>query len=113
MSLTSFNVTKNVHSILGYLAILLGWTFTLRSVRYLILKKDGKTVSLVCYTPFGNNRIMDVPLKNISAKESRTTSRAYLPLKIRNTRFFYVLDMKGEFRNTRLFDNVIALNRKL
>lgn len=99
--------------LIGYLSILLGWTFTLRSVRYLVMRKDGKTLSLVCYTPFGKNRIMDVPIKNISVSESRTSSRAYLPLKVKGTRFYYLLDMKGEFKNTRLFDNVIALNRKL
>ena len=77
------------------------------------MRKDGKTISLVCYTPFGKNRIMDVPLKNISVSESRTSSRAYLPVKVKDTRFYYLLDMKGDFKNTRLFDNVIALNRKL
>lgn len=90
----------------------MGWTFTLKSVRYLVALKDGKTISLVTYTPFGKNRIINVPLRYVSAQESRQTSKVYLPLKIKGRAFYYILDMKGEFKNTRLFDNTIGLSRK-
>lgn len=86
--------------------------FTLRSVRYLVALKNGKDVSIVTYTPFGKNRIIDVPIKCISAQESRATAKTYLPLKIKNKSFYYILDMKGEFRNTKLFDQSIGLSRK-
>lgn len=92
--------------------IFVTWTFTLRSVRYLIALKNGKDVSIVTYTPFGKNRILNVPIKCISAQESRSTANVYLPLKVKNTSFFYILDMKGEFKNTRMFDQAIGLSRK-
>ena len=52
-------------------------------------------------------------MKCISAQESRATAKVYLPLKVKNRAFFYILDMKGEFKNTRLFDQSIGLFRKL
>lgn len=85
----------------------------MKSVRYLVMLKNGKDVSIVTYTPFGKNRIIDVPLRCISAQESRQMAKVYLPLKIKNHKLFYLLDMKGEFKNTRLFDHTIALKRKL
>lgn len=94
------------------MVIFIGWTFTLKSVRYLIALKNGKDVSIVTYTPFGKNRIIDVPIRCISAQESRQTAKVYLPLKVKNMNLFYILDMKGEFKNTKLFDSVIALKRK-
>lgn len=84
----------------------------MKSVRYLIALKNGKDVSIVTYTPFGKNRILNVPLTCISAQESRQTAKVYLPLKVKNMTFFYILDMKGEFKNTHLFDSVIGLKRK-
>ncbi|CRK89030.1 CLUMA_CG002497, isoform A [Clunio marinus] len=96
----------------GYLFIFSSWMYTLRSVRYLIARKNGKDISIVCYTPLGRNRIMDVPIKCISAQESRQTTKGYLPLKVKNRMFYYILDMKGEFKNTKLFDSTAGLSRK-
>ena len=92
--------------------IFVGWTFTLKSVRYLIALKNGKDISIVTYTPFGSNRVINVPLRCISAQESRQSAKVYLPLKVKNMNFFYILDMKGEFKNPQLFDSVIGLKRK-
>jgi hypothetical protein len=44
----------------------MSWMYTLRSVRMLVLRKDGKTVSIVTYGPFNRNRVLDVPLENVS-----------------------------------------------
>ncbi|CAO1425426.1 unnamed protein product [Diamesa tonsa] len=99
--------------ILGYGIIFIAWTFTLRSVRYLVLLKNAKEVSFVTYTPFGANRILNVPLRNLSAQESRTTAKTYLPIKVKGQSMFYVLDMKGEFKNTNLYDYTVGLKRKI
>lgn len=95
----------------GYGLLLLAWTFTVRSVRYLILHKGGKEVSLVTYTPFGVNRIMKVPLTAISAQESRTSASSQLPLKVKDRWLFYMLDMRGEFKNAQLYDYTAGLKR--
>lgn len=87
--------------------------YTLRSVRYLILRKGGGEVTLVTYGPFGKNRMMTVPLSNISCKEMRTHTRSSLPLKVKGHYLHYILDMKGEFRNAALFDSTAGLKRNL
>uniref|UniRef100_A0A182J6C0 Uncharacterized protein n=1 Tax=Anopheles atroparvus TaxID=41427 RepID=A0A182J6C0_ANOAO len=98
---------------IGYGVLFASWMFTLRSVRYLVLRKGGSTVSVVTYAPFGTNRIMDVPLKYVSAQESREAARVTVPIKIKNRALFYVLDMRGEFTNTRLYDYTVGMSRKL
>lgn len=95
----------------AFVIIFVGWTYILRSVKFLVAHKNGKDVSIVSYTPFGENRIMKVPIKCISAQESRTTAKTFLPLKVKNKSFFYILDMKGEFKNTKLYDQQIGLYR--
>lgn len=95
----------------AYVVLFVSWTFILRSVRYLIYAKDGKRVSLVTYTPFGKNRILTVPINCIGAAESRQTATTFLPLKVKNTKFYYILDMKGEFKNKTIYDREIGLRR--
>uniref|UniRef100_A0A2M4AY38 Uncharacterized protein n=1 Tax=Anopheles triannulatus TaxID=58253 RepID=A0A2M4AY38_9DIPT len=98
---------------IGYGILFASWMFTLRSVRFLVLRKGGDQVSVVTYAPFGTNRIMDVPLKCISAQESREAARVTVPIKIKNRALFYVLDMRGEFLNTKLYDYTVGMSRKL
>jgi TMEM70/TMEM186/TMEM223 protein family len=100
-------------SLSGYGILAAAWFFTLRSVRYLVLLKNGEVCSFVTYGPFGKNRIMDVPLKAITAEQTRQTARVHLPIKVRSRKFFYILDMRGEFLNTRLFDHTVGLKRKI
>lgn len=97
--------------LIGYGILFVSWMFTLRSVRYLVLRKGGKDVSFVTYTPFGTNRIMTVPLKMVSAEVARETAKSKLPLKIRSRAFYYILDMRGEFKNPKLFDYTVGLKR--
>lgn len=85
--------------------------FTLRSVRYLILHKGGKEVSLITNTPFGVDRTVKVPLAVISAQESRISARNQLPLKVKDRWLFYMLDMRGEFKNVKLYDYTAGLKR--
>lgn len=87
--------------------------YTLRSVRYLILRKGGGEVTLVTYGPFGKNRMITVPLRDISCTEMRNRTKTSLPLKVKNRYFHYVLDMKGEFKNAALFDSTAGLRRNL
>ncbi|CAO1426775.1 unnamed protein product [Diamesa serratosioi] len=107
------NAIAGMCMFIGYGVIFIAWTFTLRSVRYLVLLKNGKEVSFVTYTPFGTNRIINIPLKNLSAQESRTSAKTYLPIKVKGKSMFYVLDMKGEFKNTNLYDYTVGLKRRI
>ncbi|EDW73825.1 uncharacterized protein Dwil_GK19663 [Drosophila willistoni] len=99
--------------LIGYGILFAVWMFTLRSVRFLILRKGGRDVSFVTYGPFNRNRIMTVPLKCISAEESRQLARVQLPIKVRDKTLYYILDMRGEFRNPQLFDYTAGLKRRI
>lgn len=90
----------------------LGVGFSRRCVRYLVLHKDGKTVSIVTYNhPLGRNVVQEVPLTKISTRESRQSLSPYIPMKIKDRKFFFLLDRKGEFINPVLYDNTVGLNR--
>lgn len=91
----------------------MSWMFTLNSVRYLVLRKGGKFVTFVTYTPFGKNRMITIPVNCISAVESSKAAKVQLPLKVKGKLLHYLLDMKGEFLNQKLFDQTIALHRRL
>lgn len=87
--------------------------FTLRNVRFLILRKGGSKVSFVCYGPMGTNRITNVPLSCISAVQSRDAGASALPIKVQNKKFHFLLDKQGEYTNPQLFDHVINVKRRL
>jgi hypothetical protein len=47
----------------------------------------------------------------VSSQESRQNARVQLPIKVKNYRLFFVLDMRGEFKNPKLFDQTAGLKR--
>lgn len=86
--------------------------YTLQTVKYLILRKGGKTVSIVTYRPLGNNGILNVPLHCIKALEFRQNAGIILPFKVKNKFFWYMLDTRGNFTNKELFDHVVNVRRR-
>ncbi|KAG6464908.1 transmembrane protein 223 [Manduca sexta] len=106
------NTLGTVAVTVGTGSLLVIWMYTLRSVRFLVLNKGGKHITLVTYTPFGTNRMMKVPLTDVCCKEGRTAARVQLPLKVKNRMMHYMLDMRGEFKNPLLFDCTAGLFRK-
>ncbi|KAF4526236.1 hypothetical protein B566_EDAN001921 [Ephemera danica] len=95
----------------GYLILVSSWIYTLKSVRFLILRKGGTSVTFVTYGPFGKNRMCTIPLRDVSCKEARQNARVQLPIKVRGHWFHYMLDMRGEFTNAKLFDHTAGLRR--
>ncbi|KAB0792631.1 hypothetical protein PPYR_14590 [Photinus pyralis] len=99
--------------LLGYGILAISWMYTLRSVRYLVLHKGGSKVTFVTYAPFGVNRMMTVGLENMSCQQTRQNATTQLPIKVKNRFMYYILDMKGEFKNAALFDYTAGLKRTL
>ncbi|XP_044767167.1 transmembrane protein 223 [Coccinella septempunctata] len=97
--------------LIGYGILVVSWMYTLRSVRFLILNKGGQKCTLVTYTPFGRNRMMTLGLENTSCTTSRHIAPSYIPIKVKGYLFHYLLDMRGEFKNPRLFDYTVGLRR--
>ncbi|KAG7164009.1 transmembrane protein 223-like [Homarus americanus] len=96
---------------IGWGTMAICWMYTLRSVKYLILKKGGKDLVFLTFAPFGHHRSMTVPLEKVSAKQSRFSAKVTLPLKVQGSYFHYILDMSGEFTNAKLFDYSAGLQR--
>lgn len=91
----------------------MSWAYTLRSIRYLVLRKGGNQVTLVTYAPFGKNRMMTVDLKYVSAQEARQFAKVQLPIKVKGKSLYYMLDMRGQFLNPKLYDQTAGLKRNL
>lgn len=85
--------------------------YTLRSVKYLILRKGGQQVTVITHTPFGENRMLTLDLEKFNCKQTRSEAKTQLPIKIKGHLMHYILDMKGEFRHPKLFDSTCGLAR--
>ncbi|KAL1517698.1 hypothetical protein ABEB36_001433 [Hypothenemus hampei] len=107
------NSLTTIAFVIGWGILATTWTYTLRSVKYLILRKGGKQLTVVTYTPGLQNRMFTLDLKNISAMQARSTASSYIPMKVKGHWFYYMIDMKGEFRNSTLFDHTAGLKRVL
>ncbi|KAL3285406.1 hypothetical protein HHI36_019508 [Cryptolaemus montrouzieri] len=107
------NTIATLCFIIGYGILTVSWIYTLKSVRYLILNKGGNKCTIVTYTPYGRNRIMTLGLENISCKTARHSAPSYVPFKVRGHYFYYLMDMRGEFKNAQLFDYTVGLRRNL
>nr|CAG4641373.1 EOG090X0JX7 [Eulimnadia texana] len=89
------------------------WFYCWRAVKYLVLRKGGKTVAVVTYAPFAKTRQLEIPLSQISAAQSRSLARVQLPFKVKGRTGHFIVDMRGEFTNGPLFDATVGLRRQL
>ncbi|XP_049808039.1 transmembrane protein 223 [Schistocerca nitens] len=87
--------------------------YTAKSVKYLILRKGGRSITIVTHGPFGRNISRTVDLANVSCPASRGSAKGQLPIKVKGNYIHYVLDMRGEFTNPQLFDYTAGLKRNL
>ncbi|KAK9891378.1 hypothetical protein WA026_014622 [Henosepilachna vigintioctopunctata] len=107
------NTITTVCFLIGYGIIVMSWMYTLKSIRFLILNKGGQKCTIVTYGPFGKNRMFTLELENISCNASRISAPSYIPLKVKGHYFHYLCDMRGEFKNSHLFDHTVGLKRNL
>nr|CAG4651502.1 EOG090X0JX7 [Simocephalus serrulatus] len=89
------------------------WMFSLKAVKNIVLRKGGKDVTFITYAPFNKIRYLDTPLKNVSATQSRSRAPVQLPVKVKGYMGYFMIDMKGEFRNPSLFDATVGMRRML
>ncbi|KAJ8927718.1 hypothetical protein NQ314_019779 [Rhamnusium bicolor] len=107
-----FRYSLTVFSFLiGWGILCVTWMYSLKSVKYLILRKGGKEVTIVTYTPAGSNRMFTLGLENLNCKTIRTVTKSQLPIKVKGHYLHYMLDMRGEFTNPTLFDHTAGLKR--
>ncbi|XP_057365829.1 transmembrane protein 223-like isoform X2 [Daphnia carinata] len=98
---------------LGVLILGGSWMFSLKSIKNIVLRKGGKDITIITYAPFNKIRYVETPLRNVSATQSRSRAPVSLPVKVKGYMGYFVIDMKGEFKNPTLFDATVGLKRIL
>ncbi|KYN43383.1 hypothetical protein ALC56_02109, partial [Trachymyrmex septentrionalis] len=80
-----------------------------RSIKYIILNKGGKTLSIITYHMQKKKSKLNLPVGMVKSTADRQDNIGmYLPLKIKNRSFYYLVDKNGTFVNSRLFDYVMG-----
>lgn len=85
--------------------------YPMRSIKYVVLNKGGKELTFVTYGPFGINQLIRIGLENVSCTSTRQNCPAWMGLKLKGQPWFFLIDMRGDFRNTQLFDATAGLQR--
>ncbi|XP_028418524.1 transmembrane protein 223-like [Dendronephthya gigantea] len=88
-----------------------GCLYALRSVNQLVLLRDGAHILVKTYTPYGSSKLFSVPLTDVSCLGSRLDEKAFVVFKIRDRRFYYMLDKRGEFLQPTIFDTTVGVKR--
>ncbi|KAJ8669718.1 hypothetical protein QAD02_000977 [Eretmocerus hayati] len=87
------------------------WYLTMRSVKYVILRKGGKAVTIVTYHPVRSERTITVPVEKVSCELSRIGRGQYSAIKIKGYGFKFILEKEGHFVNPELFDSTVGVKR--
>ncbi|XP_076753106.1 uncharacterized protein LOC143424729 [Xylocopa sonorina] len=82
-----------------------------RIVRYIILHKGGKQVSVLTNHLFKRYNTISLPVDEVKTKIAREKMVNYLAIKLKGHRFYYLLDAQGKFPNTRLFDYTVGKSK--
>ncbi|XP_050465385.1 transmembrane protein 223 [Cataglyphis hispanica] len=76
-----------------------------RNIKYVILNKGGKTISLFTYHIWKRkSQILNLPVGMARCTSHRTGRGVCIPVKIKNRSFYYMIDKNGTFVNPNLFD---------
>ncbi|KAG5316269.1 TM223 protein, partial [Acromyrmex insinuator] len=77
-----------------------------RSIKYVILNKGGETLSIITYHMQKKKSKLNLPVGMVKCTADRRNGRGtYLPLKIKNRSFYYLVNRSGTFVNSKLFDH--------
>ncbi|XP_076637826.1 transmembrane protein 223 [Colletes latitarsis] len=111
---------KGVHVTIFACGIIIGPVMLLilhfsmqRFIKYIILNKGGKNVSLITYHLFKKEALLTLPVSMVKSCMSRQEAVQYLPLKVCDKLFFYLMDLEGTLLNEKLFDNTIGYDKIL
>ncbi|KAK7104958.1 hypothetical protein V1264_019594 [Littorina saxatilis] len=97
----------------GYIVLCISVMYPTRAVRSLWLLKGGNSVRLDTYSVLPKHRTMTVPVNSVNCLQTRADSAAQIPMKVQGKWFFFLLDKRGKFHNTELFDFSVGLKRSV
>ncbi|XP_072518114.1 transmembrane protein 223 [Salminus brasiliensis] len=92
-----------------------GLLFSRRSVSRVLLHKGGRKVTVHTQSPLGTNKAwhLTVPLNQVACFSHRLESPSFIPLKIKDHKFYFLLDNEGTLNNPKLFDITVGAYRPL
>ncbi|XP_032872787.1 transmembrane protein 223 [Amblyraja radiata] len=90
-----------------------GLAFSRRSVCAVWLHQGGRDVSISTHGLLGGTRTFRAPLRHLSCVAHRAHTTSFLPLRVRGHRLYYLLDARGQFLRTDVFDVTVGAYRKL
>ena len=72
-------------------------------------------VTVLTQSPLGpdRGRRITVPLSRVACHAHRNESPSFVPLKIKDNKFYFLLDKDGTINNARLFDVTVGAYRPL
>lgn len=93
----------------------LGGLFCRRSVSQVILHKGGSMVTVTTQSPFGaaQGKRLIVPLSSVTCHAHRQESPSFIPLRVKDHKFYFLLDKEGTLNNPKLFDVTVGAYRPL
>lgn len=94
--------------VIGPLMFLYIYGLCTRSVKYVILHKGGKALSIITYHMRKKKSTINVPTEMVKCTADRTGVGNCLPLKITNKSLYYLIDKEGTFVNPKLFDHAVG-----
>jgi len=92
----------------GPLMFLFVYATCARSVKYIILNKGGKTLSITTYQMQKKKSSINIPIGMAKCTSHRTEEGLHVSLKVKNKSLYYLVDKSGTFVNPKLFDHVMG-----
>ncbi|GIY30505.1 transmembrane protein 223 [Caerostris extrusa] len=88
---------------IGFLTAFICYKLPSRMIKLITLSKGGRTASFVTYGSFGKTEEFKVPLQQLTCVVTRDQATSYIPIKIKNRWFYYLIDCRGQFHQPALF----------
>ncbi|RUS90653.1 hypothetical protein EGW08_001553 [Elysia chlorotica] len=105
------NALSLLSFIVGGVVLFITVAYPRRVIKSLYLLKGGDHVKITTYSWLGQTRTFTKPVDHLSCMEARTGKGPHIPVKIRDTNFYYIIDKQGSFPKTDLFDFVVGVKR--
>ena len=70
-------------------------------------------VTVTTQSPLGadRGRLMTVPLSSVTCHAHRQESPSFIPLRVKDHKFYFLLDKEGTLNNPKLFDITVGAYR--
>ncbi|CAL1529448.1 unnamed protein product [Lymnaea stagnalis] len=107
------NALSLLSLIVGASIFFITLTYPRRAVKNLWMLKGGQEVQITTYSWLGKEKTFKKPIEHINCLQSRTGAGQHIPLQVKGSSFYFLLDKKGSFHNTDLFDFLIAVKRNI